>query len=207
MATLLATLRGAGIHGDQDDATFTFDQTPTLATPPTPVSYDTLPLNTVSVDGSADLGAITHLIFYVRVRAQNPLAGVDIAAITSQLIKWQSPGGTPASSVPDLPGFPNNVWASVRTPNIATRPLGGGWTWADVNNLALVGVSATFFLDVEPVAFYVGELDLADVWVEVWGDAPPPPPPPPPPDTKHRVGQYVVDELLSRTGVDLEGRP
>jgi len=174
MPVLLATLRGAGVHGDQDDGTFTFEQTPTLATPPTPASYDTLPLNTGSVDNSADLGTITHLIFFCRVRVQNPLAGADIAAITNQLIKWQSPSGTPDSAIPASPGFPNNVWASARTSDITSKPTGGAWTWDAVNGLVLVGISATFLLEIEPVAFYVGELDLADVWVEIWGDAPAP---------------------------------
>lgn len=159
MATYLGTLRPAGDLGDHLDATYVegSDFTGTVSVPSAPLALGDLGFVPESID---------FLRFYARVTWATGGGGPDNAQVWLQ---WREGAGAYVSTDPEFP--PTGIWTTVPTENpptpidYPTRPGGGPWTVAAVNDLQM---RCQFFVSdngsgVETTCY------VADLWAEVWG--------------------------------------
>lgn len=168
MAVLLGILRGAGIFGDQSDATYqqssAFDGT--VFVPVSPTMLGDL--------AEAPYG-IERVEFYGRV-SWWPSGGGPL--LPSIALRWRVGAfETVSDALSVLEGVLqfSQIPADEGGVTALLQPNGQPWTLAAVNDLRM---RASFYCD----SHSSGEetfIAVAEFWAKVWGPDPPPPPPPP----------------------------
>lgn len=163
MAVLLGTIRGAGIYGDQNDATNwqggAFSGT----------VYSPL---TVLADLAEAPDGIQRVDFYARAAVS--MSGFGPADPTINL-RWRIGTSTPEAFSDPLSVFTGAGYQQIPTDAGAVsailQPNGQPWTLAAVNDLRM---RVSFRCD----DLGSGEetfVEVSELWAEVWGNDPPPP--------------------------------